>query len=143
MTTAAAKDRGPQVTRAAGLFVALLAALLGSVIGCGACGGVSMAVAPDATFAAVGPLVCSGDSRVKYSSSHESYQRPGQSTPHIECVGRGRRADVTAVAVLTVLAALFCCFFVLLAVPLGWVGWVAPPRILAAIRARTRWGPPR
>ena len=69
MTTTPAPDRAPQVSRAAGLFIALLVALVGSVIGCGACGGVSMAVAPDATFGAVGPLVCSGGEHLKYSNT--------------------------------------------------------------------------
>src|SRR4051794_36772673 len=79
-----------------GLGLAAFISLIGSAVGCGACGGVSMAAAPEATFGAVGPLVCHGDERISYRETRASYHRPGEGTPHVECVGRtGQRRDAT------------------------------------------------
>jgi hypothetical protein len=58
-------------------------------------------------------VVCPIGGRVQYTALHQSYQRPGQSTPQVECYAPdGTHHDVTGQAILTFFGAAFGVVFV-------------------------------
>ena len=112
-----------------------IAVLVGSMAGFtaltlfGAIGGVAMGVAPESTFGLVEDVVCPEGTDLNYYEVKRSYHDPGESEPHVECVGEdGKSEDVLFQAVLVVLgvsfAGVFLVVFVPLFIPLAIIGLV-------------------
>jgi hypothetical protein len=110
------------------LFVGIIAGFT-ALISFGAIGGVAMGVAPESTFGLVAGVVCPEGTSLKYFDVKRSYHRPGESEPHVECVGEnGGIEDALLEAILVVLgltfAGVFLVVFVPLFIPLGITGLV-------------------
>lgn len=93
----------------------------------GGIGGVAMGVAPELSFGLVAGVVCPAGS-LEYTAVQRSYHQPGESEPHLECVGQdGETEDVLLPAILAVLGLTFAAAsvvtFLPVWVPLALVGW--------------------
>jgi hypothetical protein len=118
--------------RASFHLLALLVALFGAcgiagfaalTLG-GAVGGVVIGVAPERVLTLAEGLICPEGTSLEFSSVRRSYHRPGESEPHVECVGQdGSRQDALAKAILVVIvgafATVFLAAFVAAAIPLS------------------------
>jgi hypothetical protein len=79
----------------------------------GGVGGVTLGVAPNFSIGLVAPLVCPLGTQAQYTAVHNSYDRPGQSTPLVECVSStGTRNDVTGLAILAFFVVAIAVVFV-------------------------------
>lgn len=123
-----------------------IALLVGSIAGFtaltlfGAIGGVAMGAAPEATFGLVEDVICAEGSSLHYYEVKRSYHEPGESEPHLECVGEdGESEEVLLRAILVVLglsfAGVFLAVFVPLFIPLAVLGLVLTRK---AMHARDR-----
>ena len=100
-----------------------IAVLVGAIAGFialilfGAIGGVAMGVAPEPTFTLVKDFICP-DGTINYYDVQRSYHRPGESEPHVECIGAdGQSEDVLPEAIFTVLGLTFAGVFLIIFVP--------------------------
>jgi hypothetical protein len=98
-----------------------VASLLWQVIGAGIVavvaaailGGPTLGLAPQFSVDLVAPLICPGGGRLQYMAFHQSYQRPGESTPHVECwASDGTHRDDTVQAIFTFFGAVAAVVFV-------------------------------
>lgn len=101
-----------------------------------------MGVAPEATFGLVEDVICADGTSLNYYEVKRSYHEPGESEPHVECVGEdGKSEDVLLRAVLVVLglsfAGVFLVVFVPLFIPLGFIGLVLTRK---AMNSRNKQG---
>jgi ABC-type antimicrobial peptide transport system permease subunit len=101
----------------------------------GAIGGVAIGVAPDTTFGLVERFVCSEGSSLNYYDIQRSYHEPGESEPHVECVGENEESeDVLLEAILVVMglsfAGVFLAVFVPGAIPLAVIGLFLTEKIM-------------
>ncbi len=122
-------------------FGALITAIMISgfcaLVSMGGIGGVAMGAAPEATFGLVGDIVCPEGASLEYYSVQRSYHKPGESEPHIECVGAdGTREDALLPAILTVLGGTFLAVFAPLFIPLAILALVVPHKLVGAVRRR-------
>lgn len=100
------------------LLIASIVSLVVALAVGGGVGGVTLGVAPNFSIGLVAPLVCPLGTHAQYTALHNSYDRPGQSTPLVECVSSsGTRRDVTGLAILAffvlAIAAVFVPVFLL------------------------------
>lgn len=111
-----------------GLIIVCALAGFTALMTFGAVGGVSMGVAPEPTFKLFGPILCGDGTELQYRSERYSYHRPGESTPFVECIrpDGSVEADVTGLAIVTVLAASFLGCFLPICVPGGLLAVVIP-----------------
>ena len=95
----------------------------------GAVGGVGIAAYPEPVFTALAPILCTDGTQLQYREERYSYQRPGESTPFVECVDSGGNvvADVTGTAIAAALAASYLACFLPLCVPGGALALIIPP----------------
>jgi hypothetical protein len=103
----------------------------------GALGGVAMGVAPEPTFGLVAGVICPQGSSLRFYSVTRSFHRPGESEPHLECVGPGdENKDVLLQGILAVLglsfAATFVTVFVPIHVPLSLLAFFATNKFASA-----------
>lgn len=109
-----------------------------ALISFGVVAGLSVALAPEASFKLVAPLACPNGT-LDYQEYQASYNRPGESQFKVDCVSAdGTRNDITwqTLGYVTALSYLAC--FVPLCIPLGLVGFTAPlflARLTRAIRS--------
>ncbi len=105
------------MTNIRGFPIAVIA-LMTAGIAAGLFGGLSMALAPQKTFGLVSGLVCPEGTRLEYFQVKRGYHQPGESEPHVTCVGEdGARKDVTLKAIGTVLGGIFILVFMLVFIP--------------------------
>jgi len=108
-----------------------------ALVSMGAIGGVAMAAAPEFTFGLVANVVCPEGTSLKYYSVHYSYHEPGESEPHVECVGKdGAGKDVLLPAILTVLGLTFLAVFVPVFIPLAVLALIVPQKVANMLRKR-------
>ena len=118
------------------LAVAGVSAAFSALVLTGGIGGVAMGVAPELSFGLVSNIVCP-QGRLETSSVRRSYHQPGESGPHVECVGGGgEREDVLLPAILAVLGLTFAAVFVSAFLPV-WIllavaGWFVTRRVKRA-----------
>lgn len=80
----------------------------------GAVGGTMMGVAPQTTFSLIRPYICPDGSQVAYETIQQSYHKPGEGIPLVECVAvDGERTDVTVTAISKALGLSFLIGFIL------------------------------
>lgn len=98
----------------------------------GTVGGVSIATAPETTFKLFAPVLCERGTELQYRSERYSYQRPGESTPFVECIAPDGTVvkDVTGTAFLLSMVASFLACFLPLCIPGGILALVIPPFVL-------------
>lgn len=126
--------------------VAGVSAAFSALVLTGGIGGVAMGVAPEFSFGLVADIVCP-EGRLEYYSVRRSYHQPGESEPHVECVGEeGQREDVLVPAILAVLGLTFAAVFVSAFLPV-WIllavtGWFVTRRVKRASSTgeTERWG---
>lgn len=116
------------------------AAAFAAILTAGAVGGVAMGVAPQPTFGLVEDLLCAEGFQLQYSSVTRSYHQPGESEPHLECVGpAGESEDVLLEGILAVLGLAtlgsFAAAFLPAYLPLSILAVLLTTRVL---RDRTR-----
>lgn len=118
------------------VVVAVVGATAGlcALVSMGGIGGTAMGVAPEFSFGLVADMVCP-EGTLEYYSVQRSYHEPGESEPHVECVGEdGEREDVLFPAVLAVLGLTFAGGFVIAFLPawvvLALVGWFVTRRVM-------------
>src|ERR1700687_4884989 len=88
----------------AGIVAVVAAAILG---------GPTLGLAPQFSVGLVAPLICPSGGRVQYTALHQSYQRPGQSTPPVECwAADGTHHDITIQSIFTFFGAVAAVVFV-------------------------------
>lgn len=110
------------------------AAALMALILAGTVGGVAIGVAPEATFGLVEGVLCLPGTELRFSSVQRSYHQPGESEPHLECVGPDGQADdvllrgISAVLGLA-FAACFALIFVPVFIPLSIVGAIVTHKV--------------
>lgn len=102
----------------------------------GGIGGVAMGVAPEFSFGLVAGVVCPAG-RLEYTAVQRSYHQPGESEPHLECVGQdGGREGVLLPAILAVLGLTFAAAsvvtFLPVWAPLALVGWFVTRWVMEA-----------
>lgn len=97
-----------------------------------------MGVAPGPTFGLVAGVICPQDASLNYYEVERSYHDPGESEPHVECVGQdGTEQDVLLEAILSVLGLTFAGVFLatfILIYPLLVIAGVVLTRKVIAIR---------
>jgi hypothetical protein len=118
------------------LFVGTIAGFTALIL-FGAIGGVAMGVAPESTFGLVAEVVCPEGTSLKYFDIKRSYHEPGESEPHVECVGEnGVSEDALLEAILVVLgltfAGLFLVVFMPLFIPLAIIGLVLTRKAMSS-----------
>ena len=111
-----------------------------ALISMGGIGGTAMGVAPEFSFGLVEAIVCPEGTLDVYSEQ-QSYHRPGESEPHVECVSAdGSREDVLIPAILAVLgstfAIAFVVFFVPVFLPLAVLAWILTRKTIKAQQSR-------
>jgi len=120
------------------LFLAITTAGSSAILMAGAIGGVAMGVAPGPTFGLVAGVICPQDASLSYYEVERSYHDPGESEPHVECVGQdGTEQDVLLKAILSVLGLTFVGVFLatfILIYPLLVIAGVVLTRKVIAIR---------
>jgi ABC-type antimicrobial peptide transport system permease subunit len=122
-----------------GLVIAFGLSVFIALVSSGGVAGVVFASNPEAIFKLAAPLACPNGT-LDYQQYHASYNPPGQYQFNVDCVAAdGTRKDISLQAIVYVLALIFLACFVLLGIPLGLIGFIAP---LLLARLKKKNNPP-